>query len=153
MTQEGVTSYPRELPGVMGLLVGQGWQNPGSHIAGRQGLGASPGREERRPKELWRGLGCWEEHLGGQRSESTHASPHQYRVHPSPASTPDPGTQSTEYGDHPAHCLVEPRRGDQLCSVDPVTLRGQLSPRWGRMSVSGWRRRRCVPSGRGSLWM
>ena len=39
------------------------------------------------------------------------------------------------------------------CSVDPVTLRGQLSPRWGRMSVSGRRRCRCVPSGRGSLWM
>ena len=132
MTQEGVTSYPRELPGVMGLLVGQGWQNPGSHIAGRQGLGASPGREERRPKELWRGLGCWEEHLGGQRSESTHASPHQYRVHPSPASTPDPGTQSTECGDHLAHCLVEPQRGDQLVLSGPSDTQGTAEPSLGK---------------------
>lgn len=132
MTQEGVTSYPRELPGVMGLLVGQGWQNPGSRIARHQGLGASPGREERRPRELWRGLGCCEEHLGGQRSESAHASPHQYRVHPSPASTPDPGTQSTECGDHPAHCLVEPRRGDQLVLSGPSDTQGTAEPLLGK---------------------
>ena len=57
MTQEGATPYPRELPGVMGLLVGQGWQNPGSHIAGGQGLGSLSWKRGKEAKRAVEGSG------------------------------------------------------------------------------------------------
>ncbi|KAI4550293.1 hypothetical protein MJT46_019019 [Ovis ammon polii x Ovis aries] len=54
---------------------------------------------------------------------------HQLKI---PASTPDPGTQSTECGDHPAHCLVEPRRGDQLVLSGPSDTQGTAEPLLGK---------------------
>ncbi|KAG5194602.1 hypothetical protein JEQ12_012878 [Ovis aries] len=60
---------------------------------------------------------------------------HQLKI---PASTPDPGTQSTECGDHPAHCLVEPRRGDQLVLSGPSNTQGTAEPSLGKDDCQWW---------------
>ena len=51
--------------------LGECWVSHNLDPTGVQGMGASPGKEERRPRELWRGLVCSEEHRVGQRSQST----------------------------------------------------------------------------------